>query len=131
VQIDDKNGNPVFPAPLKDTDGTVTGRISYRGLPKYYGYVAAPVTIQWEAGKVYTYTLDFKDGLGISDPYQPETVDPEKYDPGTDPGEGDLEDEKKGETDPIDKGENILGKAIAFDVEVSSWGSTTNTTVNM
>jgi hypothetical protein len=131
VQIDDKNGNPVFPAPLKDTDGTVTGRISYRGLPKYYGYVAAPVTIQWEAGKVYTYTLDFKDGLGISDPYQPETVDPEKYDPGTDPGEGDLDEEKKGETDPIDKGENILGKAIAFDVEVSSWGSTTNTTVNM
>jgi hypothetical protein len=127
VQIDDVNGNAVFPKT------TASGkRIAYRGLPKYYGYVAAPVTIKWEAGKVYTYTLNFQDGLGINDPHQPEVVDPDNYDPKDDNGTDELDEEEKGkENDPLGPGENVLGKAIAFDVTVGTWTSTTNTNVTM
>jgi hypothetical protein len=133
VQINQKDSanTPVFPAPVKNTDGTIKGRIAYRGLPTYYGYVAAPISFNWEAGKIYEYTLSFKDGLGISDPHQPETVDPENYDPKDDQG-GELDPEDKGkEDDSIDPGENILGKAIAFEVKEFSWGTGTTQTVNM
>jgi hypothetical protein len=125
VQIDDKYGNPVFPAVAASGK-----RMAYRGLPKYYGYVIAPVTIKWEAGKKYTYTLNFQDGLGIMDPYHPDPVDPDndEYDPSKDDGEGDNPNPGT-DTDPKDKGENVLEGTISFTLDVSDWDKTfTNST---
>jgi hypothetical protein len=123
VQIDDVNDKPVFPA----KNATTGKRIAYRGLPLYYGYVICPVTIKWSAGTSYTYTLNFQDGLGISDPNQPQTVDPDTYDPSTDDGTGEVD---PGDEDPITPGTNVLDGTISFTLDVNSWdesaGSTTN-----
>lgn len=57
-----------------------------------HAYVAVPIDTNWEAGKKYIYKLDFSDGAG--------KVDPE---------------------DPDGGGEDILGEAIKFTVEVTEW----------
>lgn len=57
-----------------------------------FGWVAVPIGTNWEAGKKYTYTLDFSTGGGKVDPEDPDN-------PGTD----------------------VLGGAIKFTVTVDSW----------
>lgn len=66
-----------------------------------YGWVAVPINTNWEPGKKYVYTLDFSNGAG--------KVDPEKEDDPTHP-----EDNYK-------PGDDILGGAIKFTVNVTAW----------
>lgn len=75
-----------------------------------YDWVAVPIDTKWQAGQKYVYTLDFSNGAG--------QVDPEKPTP-EDPG-----------TDPFNPGGDILGSAIKFTVDVSSW-TTASKNVNM
>ena len=74
-----------------------------------YDWVAVPISTTWEAGKKYVYTLDFSAGSGNIDPEKPEPVDPE---------------------DPYEPGDEILGEAIKFTVEVADW-TPSNETVEM
>lgn len=76
VKITTKDGAVVYP---KDAE-------------EDHAYVAVPIGTNWEAGKKYTYKLDFSNGAG--------QVDPENPDGG---------------------GEDILGEAIKFTVEVTAW----------
>lgn len=75
VQIHTKAGAQIYPK----NDGE-------------FGWVAVPIDTNWEAGKKYTYTLDFSTGGGKVDPEEPEN-------PGTD----------------------VLGGAIKFTVTVDPW----------
>ena len=86
-------GANIYPAGSGSTDDTRT-----------YGWVAVPVEFRWESGKKYVYTLDFSEGAGRVDP----------YDPGT--------DVNPGVTDP-DKAKPILGGLIRFGVTVTEWGN--------
>ena len=38
---------------------------------KTYGWAALPVNAQWEPGHIYTYTLNYSDGVGLRDPHDP------------------------------------------------------------
>lgn len=54
------------------TDATKTTEYTYT-VPegctvKEFGWAALPVTCNWEAGYVYTYTLDYSSGVGLHDP---------------------------------------------------------------
>lgn len=54
------------------TDATKTTEYAYT-VPegctvKEFGWAALPVTCNWEAGYVYTYTLDYSSGVGLHDP---------------------------------------------------------------
>lgn len=84
-------GATIYPAGSGSTDDTRT-----------YGWVAVPVEFRWESGKKYVYTLDFSEGAGRVDP----------YDPGV--------DVNPGVTDP-DKAKPILGGLIRFGVTVTDW----------
>lgn len=86
-------GANIYPAGSGSTDDTRT-----------YGWVAVPVEFRWESGKKYVYTLDFSEGAGRVDP----------YDPGA--------DVNPGATDP-DKAKPILGGLIRFGVTVTEWGN--------
>lgn len=86
-------GANIYPAGSGSTDDTRT-----------YGWVAVPVEFRWESGKKYVYTLDFSEGAGRVDP----------YDPGV--------DVNPGATDP-DKAKPILGGLIRFGVTVTEWGN--------
>ena len=86
-------GANIYPAGSGSTDDTRT-----------YGWVAVPVEFRWESGKKYVYTLDFSEGAGRVDP----------YDPGV--------DVNPGATDP-DKAKPILGGLICFGVTVTEWGN--------
>ncbi len=66
-----------------------------------YDWVAVPINTNWEAGKKYIYTLDFSNGAG--------KVDPEKE---VDPSVPE---------DHYEPGDNILGGAIKFTVNVTGW----------
>ncbi|MDE7346598.1 MAG: fimbrillin family protein [Muribaculaceae bacterium] len=37
-----------------------------------FGWAAVPVSVEWEAGKKYVYTLDYSEGIGLHDPEDPE-----------------------------------------------------------
>ena len=90
-------GAIIYPASSGSTDDTRT-----------YGWVAVPVTFEWESGKKYVYTLDFSEGAGRVDPYNPGTdVNPGGEDP----------DKAK---DP-DKAQPVLGGRIRFGVDVTEW----------
>ena len=43
---------------------------------KTYGWAALPVDAQWEPGHVYTYTLNYSDGVGLVDPLDPHPGEP-------------------------------------------------------
>jgi hypothetical protein len=75
---DGSDGAPVYPYITKeDADGNGGGiRVSYAGLPFYYGYAAVPISENWEPGKRYTYYLDFTNGCGYVDPELPTAYDP-------------------------------------------------------
>lgn len=75
-----------------------------------YGWVAIPVpSINWEEGNKYIYTLDMSTGCGKVDP----------VDPGTNVNPGGKVD-PNAPKDP-EKGDNIFGKAIKFNVKVLDW----------
>lgn len=80
---------------------------------KTYGWAAVPVDTQWEAGHKYIYTLDLSKGAGKVDPVEP---NPDPNQPTVEPGTKDPE-----------KGEQIFGDPIKFDVEVSEWVENNNT----
>ena len=43
---------------------------------KVFGWAALPVSAQWEPGHIYTYTLNYSDGVGLRDPRDPQPGDP-------------------------------------------------------
>ena len=43
---------------------------------KVYGWAALPVNAQWEPGHIYTYTLNYSDGVGLVDPLDPHPGEP-------------------------------------------------------
>ena len=59
-----------------------------------YDWVAKPIAFDWAGGYKYTYTFDFSDGIGITDPENPENP-----------------------------GEEIYGGKISVDVTFDSWSS--------
>ncbi len=63
-----------------------------------FGWAAVPVSVNWERGKKYVYTLDFTDGVGIQDPEDPKP------------------------------GSSILGDGIKFSVSVAAWDENSITT---
>jgi hypothetical protein len=71
---DGSDGEPVYPSYGKEKFAKT--RLSYVGLPLYYAYAAVPVAEEWEAGKKYTYILDFSDGCGYVEPEQPHAYNP-------------------------------------------------------
>ncbi len=56
-----------------------------------FGWAAVPVSVNWQRGKKYIYTLDFTNGVGVQDPEDPK--------PGT----------------------PIIGSGIKFSVAVANW----------
>ena len=66
------------------------------GAAGSYGWAAVPVNTLWEAGKRYTYTLDFSNGAGRVDP-----------------------------SDPTHPGDPILNSPIKFTVTVDEWQEAT------
>ena len=87
-------GNYVYPAGSKDDNKT-------------YGWAAVAVGTTWEAGKKYIYTLDLSNGAGKVDPVEP---NPDPENPTVTPGK-----------DDNNKGEDIMGDPIKFDVTVTGW----------
>lgn len=67
-----------------------------------YAWVAVPIDTNWEQGNKYIYTLDFSAGAGKLDPTTPDNPEDPEY-PGQDPGD------------------DILGAAIKFTVDVTAW----------
>ena len=68
------------------------------------GWVAVAIpTLNWESGKKYIYNLDLTFGAGVVDPVEP--------------GDIDKDQNKK-------PGEEILGKAIYFKVDIKTWEPT-------
>lgn len=80
------------------------------GIVKEFGWAALPVTVDWEAGHYYTYTLDYSYGVGLHDP----SVD-------------DPEDN----THSPKAGDPIISDRVGVSVSVNYWqglnGSTTHT----
>lgn len=76
---------------------------------KTYGWAAVAVGTKWEAGKKYIYTLDLSNGAGKVDPVEP---NPDPTNPSVKP--------QPDGKDP-DKGEDIMGDPIKFDVTVTEW----------
>lgn len=61
-----------------------------------FGWVSVPVSVDWQRGYKYIYTLDFTDGVGIQDP--------EDHNPGA----------------------PIIGSGIKFTVSIDGWKSGSN-----
>ncbi len=59
-----KNDNAYF----TDPDYSDTYFLSADVEIKEFGWAAIPVTVKWEPGKIYTYTLDYTSGIGLHDP---------------------------------------------------------------
>ena len=43
---------------------------------KTFGWAALPVNAQWEPGHIYTYTLNYSDGVGLRNPHDPRPGEP-------------------------------------------------------
>lgn len=66
-----------------------------------YAWTAVPIDENWQPGTCYTYTLDFSNGAGTTDPDQPtKPTDPEV---------------------PVDPNKPVLGSEISISVSVSKW----------
>lgn len=138
VQISTKQGYQVFP----ETAET-------------YGWVAVAVDATWEAGKHYTYALNFSNGAGFVAPDQSSIKPGESGNGGEGGGEnGNIQDDGDDVSDTVDEtipdgpsnvesgseggesgeggetpkpGLNILGGPIQFTATVSGWTPVTNT----
>lgn len=95
INIITKAGGQVYPA-------TIIGK---------YDWAAVAIPTNWEAGKKYTYTLDFSNGAGRVDPEKPKPTDPA--------------------VDPNDPGEPIFGSPIKFTVVVTPWEEAPGSDINM
>lgn len=74
-----------------------------------YGWAAVAIpTITWASGSKYIYKLDLSKGCGVVDPVNPN------------PGGGIVSPKPEGGKDP-DKGDNIFGTKIKFQVTVTPW----------
>lgn len=83
-----------------------------------FGSIIVPIDTNWEAGKKYTYTLNFcgdGGGAGQVDP-NPDTTDP-NVDPKPKPGS--------------EGGDPVLGKPIKFTVKVESWTDAQLSEINL
>lgn len=91
-----------------DKENTEAYNIPQGSTVKEFGWAALPVTANWEPGYVYTYTLDYSNGVGLHDP------------------------EVTGESAPI-AGDPIISDKVGITVSVNYWqgldGSTTSTVV--
>ncbi len=71
---------------VRKSDGTVMERLDKYGnvygsstkydIPdteelRHYGWAAAPAKVDWKAGYYYSYVLDYSNGVGVHDPYDP------------------------------------------------------------
>ncbi len=71
---------------VRKSDGTVMKRLDKYGnvygtstkynIPdteeiRHYGWAAAPARVDWKAGYTYSYVLDYSNGVGVHDPYDP------------------------------------------------------------
>lgn len=83
-----------------------------------YGWAAIGIDTNWEAGKKYIYTLDISNGCGKVDPVEPNE----------DPKNPIVKPQPDG-NDP-DKGEQIFGDPIKFDVTVTEWDNTFENTAD-
>ncbi len=106
VNVTTTSGAPVYPVKAAE-EGKTT-----------YGWVAVPVNTVWEAGKKYTYTLDFTNGYGYVAPTEPGA--------GGEGGEGGGDEGDENLPDPTDPdtpnpGDNTTGSPIMFTVTVSPW----------
>ncbi|MGN0008013.1 MAG: fimbrillin family protein [Alistipes sp.] len=72
------------------------GKVLFDG----WSAVPMPTNTKWEAGKIYTYTLDYSKGLGKVDPEEPK--DPSN-------------------PDNPDPGEDVVGGNVSFEVTVEPW----------
>ncbi|MDE5882564.1 MAG: fimbrillin family protein [Muribaculaceae bacterium] len=59
---------------------------------KEFGWAALPISGNWQPGTVYTYTLNYSNGVGLREP-----------------------------TDPTHPGESIIGDNVIVNVEMSEW----------
>ncbi len=83
-----------------------------------FGSIIVPIDTNWEAGKKYTYTLNFcgdGGGAGQVDP-NPDTTDP-NVDPNPKPGSN--------------GGDPVLGNPIKFTVSVEEWVNTPVSEINL
>ena len=83
-----------------------------------FGSIIVPIDTNWEAGKKYTYTLNFcgdGGGAGQVDP-NPDTTDP-NVDPNPKPGSN--------------GGDPVLGNPIKFTVKVESWTDASVSEINL
>ncbi len=103
---------------------TANGSQIYPTTEGFYNWIGVGIGDNWEAGKYYTYTLDFTNGAGFVTPdhdngdVDPDDVDP--TDPGTEPG-SDPDDD-----DPFVPGTELLGGPISFTATVSDWTQVTS-----
>lgn len=74
---------------------STAGKVLFDG----WSAVPVPTNTVWEAGKSYTYTLDYTNGLGKVDPEEPHSPD------------------------TPEPGEDILGGNVSFKVTVTPWAS--------
>lgn len=83
-----------------------------------FGSIIVPIDTNWEAGKKYTYTLNFcgdGGGAGLVDP-NPDTTDP-NVDPKPKPGS--------------EGGDPVLGNPIKFTVTVENWTDASVSEINL
>ena len=121
INLKNNDGNLIFPA---DEDENA------------YGWVAVPISTNWDAGKKYIYTLDFGSGAGVVapptggnntiDPGEPgdkDDKDHPKNDEDDDNDDGDEDEKKPGgkKPDAPDTGDEVLGSPIRFTVTVTTW----------
>ncbi len=69
-----KQGKEYYTNPEKDAESIFTpasGETIHS-----FGWAALPVPAKWEAGKIYTYSLNYTDGIGWHDPADPDPGEP-------------------------------------------------------
>ncbi len=64
-----------------DKNGNIFGTSTKYDIPdteelRYYGWAAAPAKVDWTAGYTYHYVLDYTNGVGVHDPYDPNPAAP-------------------------------------------------------
>lgn len=107
----------------KNADNTYTQL--YPATAGKFGFSAVPINTLWEAGKKYTYTLNFfggNNGGGAGN------QDPSNNDPTKDPG---TKNPNVDETPGKNPGEPVLGAPIFFTVTVEDWADGGNADLNL